>query len=181
MTTQCSAACAPPKGRGFGGERHRHRHQRGGYERVSQVQRHRLPRLPAAKPGRTRLQEHPDAHELVVNDAEPAKFTEVTDVVLITRDNFKAELQKKRAAKCYTLDTQAGMAGASCRLTESSHESSSISGFCGISKGVSRRPGAARTSPSPARGHGTRPMGENRAGKSPAQDPERFSGATAGW
>ena len=27
--------------------------------------------------------------------AEPAKFTEVTDVVLITRDNFKAELEKK--------------------------------------------------------------------------------------
>ncbi|GKX54024.1 L-arabinose-binding periplasmic protein [Leminorella grimontii] len=26
---------------------------------------------------------------------EPAKFTEVTDVVLITRDNFKAELEKK--------------------------------------------------------------------------------------
>jgi len=34
-------------------------------------------------------------HDWVVNDAEPAKFTEVTDVVLITRDNFKAELQKK--------------------------------------------------------------------------------------
>jgi len=31
----------------------------------------------------------------VVNGAEPAKFTEVTDVVLITRDNFKVELQKK--------------------------------------------------------------------------------------
>ena len=26
---------------------------------------------------------------------EPEKFTEVTDVVLITRDNFKAELEKK--------------------------------------------------------------------------------------
>nr|WP_301950699.1 arabinose ABC transporter substrate-binding protein [Aeromonas bivalvium] len=34
-------------------------------------------------------------HDWVVNGAEPAKFTEVTDVVLITRDNFKAELQKK--------------------------------------------------------------------------------------
>jgi len=34
-------------------------------------------------------------HDWVVNDVEPAKFTEVTDVVLITRDNFKVELQKK--------------------------------------------------------------------------------------
>ena len=34
-------------------------------------------------------------HDWVVNGAEPAKFTEVTDVVLITRDNFKVELQKK--------------------------------------------------------------------------------------
>ncbi|GAA4501680.1 arabinose ABC transporter substrate-binding protein [Pseudaeromonas paramecii] len=34
-------------------------------------------------------------HDWVVNGAEPAMFTEVTDVVLITRDNFKVELQKK--------------------------------------------------------------------------------------
>jgi len=34
-------------------------------------------------------------HDWVVNGVEPAKFTEVTDVVLITRDNFKVELQKK--------------------------------------------------------------------------------------
>jgi len=34
-------------------------------------------------------------HDWVVNGTEPAKFTEVTDVVLITRDNFKVELQKK--------------------------------------------------------------------------------------
>lgn len=34
-------------------------------------------------------------HDWVVNGAEPANFTEVTDVVLITRDNFKVELQKK--------------------------------------------------------------------------------------
>ena len=34
-------------------------------------------------------------HDWVVNDVEPAKFTEVTDVVLITRNNFKVELQKK--------------------------------------------------------------------------------------
>ncbi|MNG41269.1 L-arabinose-binding periplasmic protein precursor [compost metagenome] len=34
-------------------------------------------------------------HDWVTNDVEPAKFTEVTDVVLITRDNFKVELQKK--------------------------------------------------------------------------------------
>jgi L-arabinose transport system substrate-binding protein len=31
----------------------------------------------------------------VTKDQEPPKFTEVTDVVLITRDNFKAELDKK--------------------------------------------------------------------------------------
>ncbi|MEI2264680.1 arabinose ABC transporter substrate-binding protein [Erwinia sp. CGal63] len=31
----------------------------------------------------------------VTKDAEPPKFTEVTDVVLITRDNFKTELAKK--------------------------------------------------------------------------------------
>jgi L-arabinose transport system substrate-binding protein len=31
----------------------------------------------------------------VTKDAEPPKFTAVTDVVLITRDNFKAELAKK--------------------------------------------------------------------------------------
>ncbi|WP_192456934.1 arabinose ABC transporter substrate-binding protein [Musicola keenii] len=31
----------------------------------------------------------------VTKGAEPPKFTEVTDVVLITRDNFKTELQKK--------------------------------------------------------------------------------------
>ena len=34
-------------------------------------------------------------HDWVVNGDEPAKFTEFTDVVLITRDNFKVELQKK--------------------------------------------------------------------------------------
>jgi len=34
-------------------------------------------------------------HDWVTNGTEPAKFTEVTDVVLITRDNFKAELAKK--------------------------------------------------------------------------------------
>ena len=34
-------------------------------------------------------------HDWVVNDAEPEKFTEVTDVVLIKRDNFKEELKKK--------------------------------------------------------------------------------------
>lgn len=34
-------------------------------------------------------------HDWVTKDVEPAKFTEVTDVVLITRDNFKAELEKK--------------------------------------------------------------------------------------
>ncbi len=32
----------------------------------------------------------------VAKDVEPPKFTEVTDVVLITRDNFKEELEKKR-------------------------------------------------------------------------------------
>lgn len=31
----------------------------------------------------------------VKNDVEPQKFVEVTDVVLITRDNFKDELAKK--------------------------------------------------------------------------------------
>ena len=31
----------------------------------------------------------------VTKGAEPPKFTEVTDVVLITRDNFKEELAKK--------------------------------------------------------------------------------------
>ncbi|HAJ8038105.1 TPA: arabinose ABC transporter substrate-binding protein [Escherichia coli] len=31
----------------------------------------------------------------VAKDVEPSKFTEVTDVVLITRDNFKEELEKK--------------------------------------------------------------------------------------
>lgn len=34
-------------------------------------------------------------HDWVVKDVEPVKFTEVTDVVLITRDNFKEELKKK--------------------------------------------------------------------------------------
>ncbi|CAO96816.1 arabinose ABC transporter substrate-binding protein [Erwinia tasmaniensis] len=34
-------------------------------------------------------------HDWVVNGTEPARFTEVTDVVLITRDNFKTELAKK--------------------------------------------------------------------------------------
>lgn len=34
-------------------------------------------------------------HDWVTNNNEPQKFTEVTDVVLITRDNFKAELAKK--------------------------------------------------------------------------------------
>ena len=34
-------------------------------------------------------------HDWVTKDVEPAKFTEVTDVVLITRDNFKTELEKK--------------------------------------------------------------------------------------
>lgn len=34
-------------------------------------------------------------YDWVTKDVEPAKFTEVTDVVLITRDNFKAELEKK--------------------------------------------------------------------------------------
>ncbi|VED35254.1 L-arabinose-binding periplasmic protein [Escherichia coli] len=31
----------------------------------------------------------------VAKGVEPTKFTEVTDVVLITRDNFKEELEKK--------------------------------------------------------------------------------------
>ncbi|WP_320150794.1 arabinose ABC transporter substrate-binding protein [uncultured Tolumonas sp.] len=34
-------------------------------------------------------------NDWVVKGVEPAKFTEVTDVVLITRDNFKVELKKK--------------------------------------------------------------------------------------
>ncbi|EHD21485.1 MULTISPECIES: arabinose ABC transporter substrate-binding protein [Brenneria] len=34
-------------------------------------------------------------NEWVTKDVEPQKFTEVTDVVLITRDNFKVELEKK--------------------------------------------------------------------------------------
>lgn len=34
-------------------------------------------------------------HDWIVKGIEPPKFTEVTDVVLITRDNFKTELQKK--------------------------------------------------------------------------------------
>lgn len=34
-------------------------------------------------------------YDWVTKDVEPAKFTEVTDVVLITRDNFKAELERK--------------------------------------------------------------------------------------
>ncbi len=34
-------------------------------------------------------------YEWVKNDVEPNKFVEVTDVVLITRDNYKAELEKK--------------------------------------------------------------------------------------
>lgn len=34
-------------------------------------------------------------HDWVVNGVEPPMFTEVTDVVLITRDNFKEELKKK--------------------------------------------------------------------------------------
>ena len=34
-------------------------------------------------------------YDWVTKGVEPPKFTEVTDVVLITRDNFKAELQKK--------------------------------------------------------------------------------------
>jgi ABC-type sugar transport system, periplasmic component len=34
-------------------------------------------------------------HDWVAKGVEPAKFTEVTDVVLITRDNFKVELKKK--------------------------------------------------------------------------------------
>ena len=34
-------------------------------------------------------------HDWVTKGAEPEKFTEVTDVVLITRDNFKVELDKK--------------------------------------------------------------------------------------
>lgn len=32
----------------------------------------------------------------VAKGVEPTKFTEVTDVVLITRDNFKEELEEKR-------------------------------------------------------------------------------------
>lgn len=34
-------------------------------------------------------------YQWVVNDVEPEKFVEVTDVVLITRENFKEELKKK--------------------------------------------------------------------------------------
>jgi L-arabinose transport system substrate-binding protein len=34
-------------------------------------------------------------NEWVTKGVEPPKFTEVTDVVLITRDNFKEELKKK--------------------------------------------------------------------------------------
>ncbi|KPC53866.1 L-arabinose-binding periplasmic protein precursor [Amantichitinum ursilacus] len=34
-------------------------------------------------------------HEWVANNKAPAKFTEVTDAVLITRDNYKDELKKK--------------------------------------------------------------------------------------
>ncbi|YCA18022.1 arabinose ABC transporter substrate-binding protein [Vibrio sp. AK197] len=34
-------------------------------------------------------------YQWVNDDVEPKKFVEVTDVVLITRDNFKAELEKK--------------------------------------------------------------------------------------
>lgn len=34
-------------------------------------------------------------NDWVTKDVEPAKFTAVTDVVLITRDNFKEELKKK--------------------------------------------------------------------------------------
>jgi L-arabinose transport system substrate-binding protein len=34
-------------------------------------------------------------HDWVEKGVEPEKFTEVTDVVLITRDNFQVELQKK--------------------------------------------------------------------------------------
>ncbi|SDI05635.1 L-arabinose transport system substrate-binding protein [Vibrio xiamenensis] len=34
-------------------------------------------------------------YKWVKDDVEPKKFVEVTDVVLITRDNFKAELEKK--------------------------------------------------------------------------------------
>ncbi|WP_213989610.1 arabinose ABC transporter substrate-binding protein [Sodalis sp. dw_96] len=34
-------------------------------------------------------------HDWVTKGVEPPKFTEVTDVVLITRDNFKEELKKK--------------------------------------------------------------------------------------
>ncbi|MGL6025663.1 MAG: arabinose ABC transporter substrate-binding protein, partial [Vibrio sp.] len=34
-------------------------------------------------------------YKWVKEDLEPEKFVEVTDVVLITRDNFKAELAKK--------------------------------------------------------------------------------------
>lgn len=34
-------------------------------------------------------------NDWVTKGVEPEKFTEVTDVVLITRDNFKVELEKK--------------------------------------------------------------------------------------
>lgn len=39
----------------------------------------------------------------VTKGVEPPKFTEVTDVVLITRDNFKEELAKKDWAVSNTL------------------------------------------------------------------------------
>ncbi|MEI8593856.1 hypothetical protein P4S53_06715 [Photobacterium sp. Hal280] len=34
-------------------------------------------------------------YQWVKEDVQPQQFVEVTDVVLITRDNYKAELQKK--------------------------------------------------------------------------------------
>ncbi|MDW1988170.1 arabinose ABC transporter substrate-binding protein, partial [Vibrio sp. 811] len=34
-------------------------------------------------------------YKWVKEDVQPEKFVEVTDVVLITRDNFREELQKK--------------------------------------------------------------------------------------
>lgn len=34
-------------------------------------------------------------NDWVTKGVEPQKFTEVTDVVLITRENFKEELKKK--------------------------------------------------------------------------------------
>ncbi len=47
---------------------------------------------------------------------EPPKFTAVTDVVLITRDNFKEELAKKG---CNSLIKLAPARGAECRRAES--------------------------------------------------------------